>query len=43
MSFVAKIRDERKFDSFQALKAQIERDGAQAREIFARAMPGRPE
>ncbi len=43
VSFVAKIRDERKFDSFQALKTQIERDGAQAREIFARAMPGRPE
>ena len=34
VSFVAKIRDERKFDSFDALKAQIGRDSARAREIL---------
>ena len=36
VGFVAKIRDERKFDSFEALKARIERDGARAREILGR-------
>ena len=36
VGFVAKIRDERKFDSFEALKAQIGRDGARAREILGR-------
>ena len=37
VSFVAKIRDERKFDTFDALKDQIGRDGARAREIFGAA------
>ena len=36
VSFVAKIRDERKFESFGALKAQIDRDSARAREILGR-------
>ena len=34
VGFVAKIRDERKFDSFEALKARIDRDGVRAREIL---------
>ena len=34
VSFVAKIRDERKFDTFDALKDQIGRDSARAREMF---------
>ena len=42
VGFVAKIRDERKFDSFEALKAQIGRDGARAREVLARGIFGRP-
>ena len=37
VSFVAKIRDERRFDSFDALKAQIGRDSARAREILGRS------
>ena len=36
VSFVAKIRDERKFDSFDALRKQIGRDCASAREILGR-------
>ena len=36
VGFVAKIRDERKFDSFEALKVQIGRDGARARGILGR-------
>ena len=36
VGFVAKIRDEHKFDSFEALKAQIGRDGVRAREILGR-------
>ena len=36
VGFVAKIRDERKFESFGALKAQIGRDGARARAILGR-------
>ena len=36
VGFVAKIRDERKFDSFEALKTRIGRDGARAREILGR-------
>ena len=36
VGFVAKIRDERKFDSFEALKNQIGRDSARAREILGR-------
>lgn len=36
VSFVAKIRDERKFDSFDALREQIGRDCASAREILGR-------
>lgn len=34
VSFVAKIRDERKFDTFEALKVRIGRDSARAREIL---------
>ena len=37
VSFVAKIRDERKFDTFDALKLQIGRDGARAREMLGRS------
>ena len=37
VSFVSKIRDERKFDSFDALRAQIGRDSARAREILGRS------
>ena len=37
VSFVAKIRDERKFDTFDALKVQIGRDSARAREILGRS------
>ena len=36
VGFVAKIRDERKFDSFEALKNRIGRDSARAREILGR-------
>ena len=35
VSFVAKIRDEFKFESFDALKLQIERDADRAREILS--------
>jgi riboflavin kinase/FMN adenylyltransferase len=35
VEFHHKIRDEQKFDSFEALKAQIHRDSAQARAYFA--------
>jgi len=35
VEFRHKLREERKFDSFEALKAQIERDSAQARAFFA--------
>ena len=38
VSFIRKIRDERKFDSFDALKAQIGRDSAHAREIIGGSM-----
>ena len=37
VSFVAKIRDERKFDSFDVLKDQIGRDSARAREILGQS------
>ena len=37
VSFVAKIRDERKFDSFGELEAQIARDAERAREILGGA------
>ena len=36
VGFVAKIRDERRFDSFEALKSRIGRDSARAREILGR-------
>ena len=36
VSFVAKIRDERKFDSLEILKDRIARDTVQAREILGR-------
>jgi riboflavin kinase/FMN adenylyltransferase len=36
VSFVAKIRDERKFDTFDALKLQIGRDSDRAREMLGR-------
>ena len=35
VEFVQKIRDEKKFDTFDALKAQIRKDTERAREIFA--------
>ena len=35
-TFVARLRDERKFDSVDALMAQIARDIEQARAILAR-------
>ena len=38
VGFIEKIRDERKFDSFDALKAQIGRDSARAREILGHSM-----
>lgn len=34
VSFVSKIRDERKFASFELLKEQIQKDAQQARQIF---------
>ena len=37
VSFVAKIRDERKFDTFDALKVQIGRDSARAREMLGQS------
>lgn len=37
VDFLHRIREERKFDSFEALKAQIERDVVQARAFFATA------
>ena len=37
VSFVAKIRDERKFESFDALRVQIGRDSARARAILGRS------
>ena len=36
VGFVAKIRDERKFDSLEALKSRIGRDSARARDILGR-------
>ena len=36
VGFVAKIRDERKFDSLEALKSRIGRDSARARELLGR-------
>jgi riboflavin kinase/FMN adenylyltransferase len=36
VDFVYKIRDEKRFDSFPELKAQIEQDAQQARDFFAR-------
>ena len=36
VGFVAKIRDERKFESLEALKSRIGRDSARAREILGR-------
>jgi riboflavin kinase/FMN adenylyltransferase len=36
VDFVHKIRDEKRFDSFPELKAQIEQDAQQARDFFAR-------
>jgi len=36
VEFVAKLRDERSFDSLDALRAQIARDAHDAREMFAR-------
>ena len=38
VGFVGKLRDEQRFDSFDALQAQIRQDAAQARNVFA-AMP----
>ena len=35
IEFVARIREERKFDSLEALKAEMARDMARAREILA--------
>jgi riboflavin kinase/FMN adenylyltransferase len=40
VSFLKKLRPERKFDSFEKLKEQIQRDAAQAREFFRRAQAG---
>jgi riboflavin kinase/FMN adenylyltransferase len=37
VSFVRKLRDEKRFSSFEALKQQIQQDALQAREVFARA------
>ena len=37
VGFVAKIRDERKFDSLDALRARIVRDSARARQILRRS------
>jgi riboflavin kinase/FMN adenylyltransferase len=34
IEFVHKLRDEKKFDSFEVLKEQILRDAAEAREFF---------
>ncbi len=39
VEFVHKIRDEKRFESFNELKAQIERDAKQAREFFASRAP----
>lgn len=39
VDFLRKLRDEQRFDSFDALKAQIQRDAEQARAFFA-ALPG---
>jgi len=36
IQFVEKIRDERRFESFEQLREQIDRDAEQARRIFAR-------
>lgn len=35
VEFLHKLRDERRFDSFEALKQQIQRDAAQAREFLS--------
>ncbi|MBD3671750.1 MAG: bifunctional riboflavin kinase/FAD synthetase, partial [Gammaproteobacteria bacterium] len=34
VEFRRKLREEKRFDSFDELKAQIEKDAAQAREFF---------
>ena len=39
VEFVSHLRDERKFESFEALKAQIDRDAQQAREILTNNKP----
>lgn len=39
VDFVHKIRDEKRFDSFPELKAQIERDAQQARAFFEKRIP----
>jgi riboflavin kinase/FMN adenylyltransferase len=36
VTFLQKIRDEHRFESFEALKAQIARDVEQAKAFFAR-------
>jgi riboflavin kinase/FMN adenylyltransferase len=36
VGFVQRLRDERRFDSLDALKAQIEADSARARVLFDR-------
>ncbi len=40
VEFVAKLRDEEKFDNLDALRAQMNRDAAQAREILAQSSTG---
>jgi riboflavin kinase/FMN adenylyltransferase len=37
VSFLRKLRDERRFDSFEELKAQIEADARAARDFFGLA------
>ena len=40
VSFLKKLRSERKFDSFEKLKEQIQQDAAQAREFFRQTQTG---